>query len=205
MSSMRPQLWVFAGPNGAGKSTLVSRYRVASRIPIVNPDDIARAIGPDDPGATSAQNQAGRLAIAQRKQLLQEGRSFGIETTLTGRRELPFMQTAKELGYKLNLVYVGLSEVEQSHVRVAARVQRGGHDVPEQDLLRRFDRSLGHLADAIGLSDRVRILDNSGKTYRLLLSMDLGRTKFVTRNLPDWARAAVPMAMQQPPQGHPGD
>lgn len=112
MSGSQPSLWVFAGPNGAGKSTLVQRYKVNSRIPMVNPDDIALAIraeyGTDQ---TVAQAKAGQIAVTQRARLLSEGRSFGIETTLTGRRELQLMQAARNLGYKINLVYVGLESV----------------------------------------------------------------------------------------------
>lgn len=197
----RPQLWVFAGPNGAGKSTLVARYKVAGRIPIVNPDDIARTLRADHGSETALQIQAGRLAIAQRNRLMQQDQSFGVETTLTGQRELQLMQAARERGYKVNLVYIGLSAVEQSNSRVAARVKRGGHDVPEQDVLRRFDRSLGNLVAAIEASERARILDNSGKTYRLLLSIDAGsRTRFVSRNLPQWAMATIPRNLWQPAQ-----
>lgn len=198
MTSPRPQLWVFAGPNGAGKSTLVTRHKVADRIPIVNPDDIARALRRDRHGEVSAMTQAGRHAVTQRDRFLSEGRSFGIETTLTGRSELHLMRTARTRGYKVTLVYIGLSEAEQSHSRVAMRVRRGGHDVPEDDVFRRFGRSLANLTTAIDSSDRVRILDNSGKTTRLLLSIDRGHARFVARSLPEWLTAAVPKKMRQP-------
>jgi predicted ABC-type ATPase len=70
---------VIAGPNGAGKSSLVVS-RLARRIPIVNPDDIAHEMtGPDRSLAL-----AGRQALVERERLLGEGQSFGIETTLSG-------------------------------------------------------------------------------------------------------------------------
>jgi predicted ABC-type ATPase len=61
----KPQLWVIAGPNGAGKSTLVQRY-VAGRVPVVNPDDIAREIDPHHHGEPGTMLRAGRLALQQR-------------------------------------------------------------------------------------------------------------------------------------------
>lgn len=106
------------------------------------------------------------------------------------------MRAAKKCGYKINLVYVGLSEAEQSNSRVVERVKRGGHDVLERDVFRRFGRSLGNLAEAIQISDRARILDNSGETYRLLLGIDRGQTKFVARSLPEWIETAVPQEMR---------
>lgn len=197
MSGSQPSLWVFAGPNGAGKSTLVQRYKVGDRIPMVNPDDIALAIraehGTDQ---ASAQTKAGRIAVAMRARLLAEGRSFGIETTLTGRKELQLMQAARNLGYKVNLVYVGLESAEDSNSRVMARVRRGGHDVPEQDIYRRFGRSLVNLPAAIHLSDRVRVLDNSDEHRRLVLKIDKGRARAVSRTMPEWVKHAIPCELR---------
>lgn len=99
----RPQLRVIAGPNGAGKSTLVQRFAVASRVPVVNPDVIARAIDPHHHGEPATMLRAGRLALQQRQALLQAGKSFALETTLTGRSELAFMKQAQASGYKLTL------------------------------------------------------------------------------------------------------
>lgn len=197
MSETQPQLWIFAGPNGAGKSSLVARYNVASRIPIINPDDIAQEISPNHNGEMTVLREAGRIALKKRKELLQERHSFGVETTLSGKGECQLMRAAKDCGYKINLVYVGLSEVSQSNKRVAVRVKRGGHDVPEQDIMRRFDRSLSNLVEAIKISDRARVLDNSGKKFRLVLSIDKGKAKTVSRNLPEWLKKAVPKEMRE--------
>lgn len=192
----RPQLWVFAGPNGAGKSTLVRRH-VAGRLPIVNPDDIAREIEPGHQGDAGTMLWAGRLAIQRRQAQLKAGGSFGLETTLTGRGELAFMQQASAAGYKVTLVFIGLRDVVQSRSRVAERVRRGGHPVPIADIERRFDRSLAHLALAMKVADRVLVLDNSDRRTRLLLSTENGRTKHITRRLPTWAKKAIPAALRR--------
>lgn len=188
---------MFAGPNGAGKSTLVQRYKVGSRIPMVNPDDIALALrGEHGIDQAAADGKAGRIAVTQRARLLSEGRSFGIETTLTGRSELQLMQAARNIGYKVNLVYFGLESAEDSNSRVMARVRRGGHDVPEQDIYRRFGRSLANLPAAIRLSDRVRVLDNSDERRRLVLRLDNGRVRAVSRTMPEWAKHAIPRELR---------
>ncbi|NIJ07614.1 putative ABC-type ATPase [Sphingomonas vulcanisoli] len=181
---MTPQLWVFAGPNGAGKTTIVDRY-VSGRIPVVNPDAIARSF----PGVGSEAERllrAGRIAVAERSRLLGERRTFAIETTLTGHSELDLMRSAKTAGFKVTLVYIGLQSVGHSIGRVRVRVEEGGHNVPLPDLLRRFGRSLANLTIAADLADRVILIDNSAKRRRFLLSRENGRVKYSAAQLPAW-------------------
>ena len=115
---MKPQLWICAGPNGAGKSTLVAE-RNDARLPIVNPDIIAA----QSPNITPI--AAGREALAQQKAFIEAKQSFIVETTLSGRREVELMKTAKEAGFKVNLAYVGVRNSSMSLFRVGTRVQSG--------------------------------------------------------------------------------
>ena len=200
---MTAQLWVFAGPNGAGKSTLVGQH-VRGRIPVVNPDEIARnladiAAAPFAASRTDTGRliQAGRAAVVMRDGLLTSGKSFGIETTLTGRSELDLMRRAKTAGYRINLVFIGLDDANLAAARVHSRVQRGGHDVPLVDVLRRYSRSMGHLAIALTIADRAFVFDNSGPRRRLLLFREGGRTRHLSQLLPEWAAGAIPLEMQQ--------
>ena len=96
MASKAPCLWVIAGPNGAGKSSLVGA-RFSKSLPIVNPDDIARDLADRDNGAA----EAGRMAVAERRRLMDAGVSFGIESTLSGVGVLRFMARARDTGYRL--------------------------------------------------------------------------------------------------------
>lgn len=186
---MTPQLWVFAGPNGAGKSTFVERY-IADRIPILNPDNIARQL----PSGSDAQRiiGAGRIAIAERQRLIANRESFVIETTLSGKSELDLMQTAATAGYKITLIYIGLGDIAYSIGRVRSRVESGGHDVPLADLLRRFSRSQANLPAAMALADRVLLLDNSGTRRQLLFSQERGRVKFRATDPPRWVLPSLP-------------
>lgn len=187
---MTPHLWAFAGPNGAGKSTIVDRH-VAGRIPVINPDNIARTL-PSELSDAARLIQAGRTALCERRTLLAARQSFGIETTLTGRSELDLMRDAVTAGYRVSLVYVGLRDVALSLARVSERARRGGHDVPRADLLRRFDRSLAHLCEAMTLaSHRVILIDNSTERRQLLLSRKSGRTSYQSSDPPNWAAAVL--------------
>lgn len=185
---MKPRLWVFAGPNGAGKSTIVDRY-VGGKIPVINPDNIARALS--GPSAEAARVlQAGRLALRERTARLEARQTFGIETTLTGRSELDLMRAAVAAGYQVNLVYIGLRDVQHSIARVKERARRGGHDVPVVDLLRRFDRSVANLDQAATIANhRVIVLDNSGSRRRLVFTRIARRVKYRSPQPPLWAAA----------------
>jgi predicted ABC-type ATPase len=186
-----PQLWVVAGPNGAGKSTLANKY-LAGRLPIVNPDVIAQVLAPTDPHGTQVRVQAGREAIRRQEDMLAQGVDFAIETTLSGNRELALMRRAQDAGYKVTLVYVGVDTPTTTLGRIAQRVASGGHTVPTADVARRFVRSLSQLATSLTTVDRAFVLDNTGRRYRLLLSMEYGQVKRLSRHLPSWAREALP-------------
>lgn len=194
-TQQRPQLWIIAGPNGAGKTTLTGKY-VADRVTVVNPDDIALRIDPNHKGNKAVMVQAGREALRQRETLMREGKSFAVETTLTGKGEIELMRRAAANGYKVNLFFVGINDAQLSVSRVAQRVRSGGHPVPLEDILRRFDRSLSNFGLAQSLAERVFVVDNSLDRRRLVLSIENGRVKHVARQLPKWAKTAVPAAIQ---------
>lgn len=156
-------------------------------MPVINPDNIARTLAAS-PDTASRVIEAGRLALRERKARLAAKETFGIETTLTGRSELDLMRAAVEAGYQVNLVYVGLRDVQHSIARVSERARRGGHDVPMADLLRRFDRSMANLGAAAAIANhRLILLDNSGNRRRLLFTRIGKRTKYRSPNPAPWA------------------
>ncbi|MHB1495260.1 MAG: AAA family ATPase [Acidithiobacillus sp.] len=188
-----PQLWIVAGPNGAGKTTLANEWLAAS-IPVVSPDSISA-----DHGLSPI--QAGRAAIREQERLLSTKASFAVDTTLSGNREIELMNRAKKEGYKTNLIFVGVLDVAVCLGRIKERAAAGGHDVPDEDVARRYDRSLANLASAIAKSDRAFVLDNSGKNTRLLFSVEQRRVRHLSRRIPAWARAAVPKKYWEPSRG----
>ncbi|WP_375429501.1 AAA family ATPase [uncultured Sphingomonas sp.] len=193
-----PQLWVFAGPNGAGKSTLVDRY-AAGRLPVINPDNIARDL-PRTPSGGLDERAAGGRAVAERISRLAARATFGFETTLSGNSELRLMRVAAMAGYKVNLVFVGVRDAETSAARVGERVRAGGHDVPREHSDRRYARAMANLPVAMSIADRSIVLDNGGERHRLLLVREDGRTRFESAAMPGWAARAVPADLRAPPR-----
>jgi len=109
-----------------------------------------------------------------------------VETTLSGNTYLRMMKKAKELGYLVVLMYVGTTRVEINMQRVRFRVTRGGHDVPEEDQIRRYPRSLANAAKALAIADEAVILDNSGSRYvKVAVKRATGIELF--EPVPEWA------------------
>lgn len=140
-----PSLYVIAGPNGAGKTTFIKRFapRHLALLDFLNADEMARGLSPLAP--ERAQIEAGRLMLARVRQFIADGRSFAMETTLSGRTYRLLLKQAREAGFATHLDFLVLPSVEDSIRRVANRVIQGGHNVPEADLRRRFRLGLQNL------------------------------------------------------------
>ena len=183
-------LWVFAGPNGSGKSTIIERY-FAKRLPIVNPDDIAKELNPFRRNEPDIVMQAGRIAIKRRKEHLQNDVSFAFETTLSGNSESHFIEDAIAAGYQVNIVYVATDDSLINVTRVSQRVLKGGHAVPQEDILRRYKRSMENLTLLLKKVYRLIIIDNSANTYHLCAVIAGGRLKSARKVLPDWVAGVL--------------
>ncbi|MGB9197856.1 MAG: hypothetical protein WCB53_13120, partial [Terriglobales bacterium] len=89
--------------------------------------------------------------------------SFAFETTLSGRGYIALLRQLKVRGYKIHVFFLWVSSVDLALSRVRERVARGGHDVPEAVVRRRFERSIGNFLGLYrGLADRWTLFDNSG-------------------------------------------
>jgi predicted ABC-type ATPase len=154
-----PLLTVVAGPNGAGKSTLTRLQLAATAAPVLDPDARARLLDPDNPARAAI--AASRHVLTQSQLFIDTLTSFVLETTMSGHTALTTMLHAHTAGFTVDLLYVCLSSVEGHRARIAARVAQGGHDVPDQDVRRRYARSLANLPRALALSDHALIFDNS--------------------------------------------
>jgi predicted ABC-type ATPase len=132
-------LIIVAGPNGAGKTTFVRDYLEQDPLAFLSADDLAAKISPDKPEA--ARIEAGREFSRQLRTRIEAGESFAIETTLSGRSLYNTLLQAKEVGYTISMVFVFLDSPEACLNRVRTRVLKGGHNVPDADVRRRFFRS----------------------------------------------------------------
>ena len=167
----RPVCTIIAGPNGAGKTTFALKYlfEVAHCRRFINADLIASGLSPLSPEA--GQIAAGRLFIKEIREAIERRESFSFETTLSGRTNSKRMKLLQENGWRVELIYLYLPDVEMSIARVAERVRHGGHDIPRQSILRRYPRSLQNLLEIYAsICDSTICLENSSEIPKLVFS-----------------------------------
>ena len=138
---------------------------------------------------------AGRAVLELAEGLLASGQSLLVETTLSGNTYLRMMRRAKELGYQVNLLFVGTAGVSINLQRVELRVRKGGHDVPEADQLRRYPRSMANFERAFALADEANVFDNStAKGHRLVAVKTMAGGLELFEPVPDWAKFLLKLA-----------
>ncbi len=98
---------------------------------------------------------------------------------------------AKQAGYHVLLLYVATGSPELHIERVRLRVSRGGHNISDADIIRRYHRSLIHAPEALRFVDDAVVLDNSGLRPLQLLVVQRGRVIWQADELPGWVQAFV--------------
>ena len=174
---------LIAGVNGAGKSTLYQTLDSLQGMRRINIDEIVREFGnwknPDDI------MKAGRIAVALIKEYFEKGLSFNQETTLCGKSILRNIKYAKQLGYNIELHYVGIDSPELAKQRIAYRVAHGGHGIPDRDVERRFVESRDQLKKILPLCDVAVLYDNTESFYRIAIYKS-GRIENLFEKQPSW-------------------
>lgn len=190
----RPVLVVLAGPNGAGKSTFFAEHLHGLGLLFVNADHIARLLREADPRIPGAQLERRAFEEAERLRadLIDLRFGFCTETVFSdpAGAKLDFMERARASGFVVLLVFIGLAGPAVSVARVATRVARGGHDVPNDKLFARFPRTLKNLRAAVGVVDKAFLFDNSlfGAPYRPVAVYADGRLAEQFPPLPRWTQ-----------------
>jgi predicted ABC-type ATPase len=169
-------LYIIAGLNGSGKSTVAKKYTDSGMMPKhQNPDDINKSlikwtlnIFPKD----WTNKIAVEMVEWRLKRAIKNNNTIAIETVLSSNKYLPYIQMARAKNYKITMIYVALSSVELNIARVKMRVEAGGHDVPEQKIRDRYQRSLNNLKLFIPFLDNLTVIDNSDDLNVVAMAFD---------------------------------
>lgn len=200
---------MLAGTNGAGKSSLIGAVIEAQGVEFFNPDAAARRMRDRDSGMSQA--DANSLAWHQGRRLLERaitGRlTYAFETTLGGATITALLERALAAGLPVRVWYVALSSPDLHLARVRARVARGGHDIPEADIRRRFDDGRLNLVRLLPRLTELRVYDNSeeadpraGGAPSPVLLLHLVRGNIAgsceLAQMPRWAKPIVAAALR---------
>lgn len=142
---MSKNIYIISGCNGAGKTT--ASYTVLPDIlhckEFVNADEIARGLSPFNPNSVAI--EAGRLMLKRIEYLLERNESFSVETTLATKSYINLVRRAQKKGYKVSVLFFWLNSPDLALLRVAERVAKGGHDIPEMIVRRRYVAGIRNL------------------------------------------------------------
>ena len=161
-----PNLYIIAGCNGAGKTT--ASYSVLPEtlecLTFVNADEIARGLSPFQPETVAI--QAGRIMLQRIEDLTVRGQDFAFETTLSTKSYIQTIKKAKDFNFCVTLVYFWLSSPQLAIERIRKRVAAGGHHIPNDVVIRRYERSLLNFFNLyLQICDYWFMIDNSAKPF----------------------------------------
>ena len=176
-----------------------------------DPDDAARKILTANPGITQA--IANSIGWQQGKRLLEraiaERCNFAFETTLGGNTITGLLETALSSGIEVRIWYVGLNGANLHIARVRSRVEKGGHDIPEEKIRDRYNKSRLNLIQLMPRLTELRVYDNTEEADpyagiapepKLVLHLAQGRvvSSCDLALTPEWAKPIVAAAMKLP-------
>ena len=146
---------IIGGVNGVGKSSFTG-------VLVRKTDDLGLIIDTDKLNAEfdGDRIEGGKKAIKLMEECLEKGLSFTQETTLSGVRTLKTIRRAIELDYHIKLYYIGVNSCEESLLRIANRVRKGGHDIPAEDVKRRFEKRFDDLMAVLPYCSEAEFWDN---------------------------------------------
>lgn len=171
---------IVGGVNGVGKSSftgILKEQRSDLGI-LIDVNKITAELG----GNALA---GGKAALKKINECIEKGVSFTLETTLSGRRTAATAREVIEKGYRVRLYYIGLDSAEESLLRIANRVRRGGHDISQEDVVRRFRERWEAVEKVLPYCDEAEFYDNDNG-FQLVAEYRNGELRTVGSHCPHW-------------------
>jgi len=196
---------VLAGVNGAGKSSIGGAAIQAAGQNWYNPDEFAREMQlqyPDKP-LQDINGEVWAEGLRRLQRAIYDKSHFTFETTLGGSTITNTLLDAIAAGIAVNIWYCGLNSVELHIKRVAERVARGGHDIPEHLIQQRYKTSIRNLCRLTPGLTQLAVYDNSCAlnakglpNIRRLLHVVEGQVREWDKKMPDWAKPVAAVSLR---------
>ena len=161
---------IIGGVNGVGKSSLTGVLSAES----------------NDPGIIVDTETDENAAFDRINKSIDMGVNFTQETTLSGVRTLNTIKKAIDHGYYIRLYYIGVDTAEESIKRIRNRVEKGGHNILPEDVMRRYNKRFDDLNAVLPYCSEVHLFDNENG-FSEIGEYKNGKLIFKTDRLPAWA------------------
>ena len=173
---------IIGGVNGVGKSSFTGVLKGIR-------DDLGIIVDVDKMTAELGGNPVtgGRAAIRRIRECLERGVSFTQETTLSGFKTEQTAKEARELGYTVRLFYIALDTPQECLERIENRVRRGGHNIAENDVERRFAGRWEAVQKILPYCDTAEFYDNDNGFVQVAEYRN-GELRTVGEHRPAWLR-----------------
>lgn len=171
---------IVAGVNGCGKSSLTGVLRTEI-------DNLGKIIDVDKITVSCNGNalEGGKKAVALIDDCLEKEICFTQETTLSGRKTLDTIKRAIAKDYYVRLYYVGLDTVEESVLRIANRVKKGGHNIETEAVSRRFGKRFEDLLAVLPYCNEATFYDNDNG-FITVAKYKNGELQTIGQDTPKW-------------------
>lgn len=136
------------------------------------------------------------IADYLRNQIVNSGQKLSVETVMSDKRKFDFFRMARKNGYRIYLYFITTIDAQINLERVRCRTELGGHDVPEEKIRNRYKRSLDNLLEAISLSDRAYLFDNSYSQPQLIAEAENNLIESYREFIPNWYQQYVADKLQ---------
>ena len=193
-----PKLYVIGGANGCGKTTwyntAVQRKFIDPQLSFINVDLITL----QELGGYSEENFARADLIARQriKMHIDNHENFMIESNLSKSSDYDWLQSMSKNGYELILYFLGTDDIDINYGRVKKRVKEGGHDVPENIILHRYQMSQSYLKSKIFLFSEAYFIDNSESFSKIMAVFKIGKITQKEENCSNWVNDILSLVIR---------
>jgi predicted ABC-type ATPase len=206
-----PSLYLITGSNGAGKSTVGPDYLpegIVSNHIIFDGDKLytgkVSMLWPEHmKSLKEAKKIAAEFIVQTLEDLLDKAiekqEDFVYEGHFPSYATWDFPKRFKDNGYRIQMLFLGLKDVDLSEMRVGLRAKKGGHSVPRYDIENNYYGNLEMLNEHFQLLDHLQIVDTSEFLPKPLAAFN-GESLISSvpkKNLPEWFMQYLPLLAEK--------